>query len=165
MAESALSFVANMLRLEHRTRVTLLLLHGYKGIIAGALMLAFGSLPAAEQYIGLWVRPTLGFLGFFSGLILVGALTLRENSRVRLTGEIIGLTLMGVWDLCMAVGIMTSARLWGGDWQVYGFGEQIPYDQPRPYAPIIYLSLAAMVWFVHLRTVVEVVSNKKGCDQ
>lgn len=159
MDEPAFKFVAGMLRLEHRTRVTLLLMHGYKSIVVGVLMLAFGSLPLAEAQIGLWVRPFLGGLSFAAGLLLVGALTLREHSRVRLFGEILGLTLVGLWDLCMAVGIMVSARLWAGDWHFYGLGEAIPADQPRPYATVIYLALASMVWFVHLRTVVEAVAH------
>lgn len=137
---------------ERATRLSLLRLHALMGILVGTLIITTGAASKAEADFGLWVRPMLGGLALASGaVLLLGIRRLDTNYRL----ECLGLILMGLWDTLMAVVITGVMFTYRGPWVLPGahLVPSMPDAQPRPYAVVVYLALALMVWGVHLRAV------------
>lgn len=137
---------------ERETRMELLRAHAWKAMLVGILMSVTGTAIVFEEYIGIWTRPTLSFLAFVSGALLLYGLN-RPGGRVR--AEMASLIAVGLWDVLMAVAFVWTVVVHPADFQLVmpGSLEPLPSTQPRPYPIVVYLSLAYMVWGVHLRAV------------
>lgn len=138
---------------ERANRVGLLRIHSAIAILAGVQMLLFGSAANIEALVGLWSRTALGVLGVVGGVSLAVGLWRRARGLRRwLELEAFGLTLIALWDLFMAAG-MVAARIDAGDFGPRALWEPLPapgtYALPYPIA--VYAGLFAMVC-VHLST-------------
>lgn len=100
--EVATESLARRVIWEQGNRIGLLRCHATVGVLAGAQMLAFGSAATLEALAGVWVRSFLGVLGVIGGLILFWGL---HRSPRSITLEALGLTLLGLWDLVMTLGL------------------------------------------------------------
>lgn len=145
--------VARQAEWERANRVGLLWAHAGVGLLAGVQMLLFGTASNIEELVGLWTRAALGSLGVVGGLVL--ALGIRRRHRHRhywLECEAIGLVLIGLWDLCMALGMLV-ARIQAGGFKPRALWEPLPppgtYVLPYPVA--VYAGLFLLIC-VHLWT-------------
>lgn len=136
---------------ERQTRVALLRLHGWMGLAVGLLIYCCGTASLFESDFGLWTRPVMGTLAFASGAILLVGL---RRPRGKHGLEILGLALIGLWDFLMALAIVALVITYDQPWVFPTPGHpELPPDQPRVYAVVVYLVLSLMVWGVHLRAV------------
>lgn len=151
--EHAAETVAVRAEWERANRVGLLWIHALVGVWAGTQMLLFGSASNIEAMVGVWSRLALGTLGIVGGAVLIaGILRRTRRKRFWLELEAAGLSLIGLWDLCMALG-MSIARIQSGDFGIRPIFEPLPppgtYVLPYPIA--VYGGLTALV-AVHLWT-------------
>lgn len=132
---------------DQANRADLLWAHATLGIFAGVSILAFGLAANLELYVGAWTRGVVGWLGIVGGLTLAWALRCRTHTpRPHL--EAAGLTMLIVWDVCLAVGfawavvLVPPALTW--------WWESTPRESARPYPVWIYLAMLLMLR-IHLR--------------
>ena len=151
--EHAAEDVARRADWERSNRVGLLWVHAGVGVTAGVQMLAFGSSANIEELIGVWSRAALGALGIVGGVVLALGIQRRYRHRARwLELEAAGLILLGIWDLCMCVG-MAVARFQAGDFSPRGLFEHLPAPGTYvlPYPISVYAGLFGLIC-VHLWT-------------
>lgn len=154
--EAAADRLARRVLWEQGNRIGLLRVHGVVGVIAGSQMLAFGG-PSQLETIPL-ARLWLGITGLIGGLILMWGLHHKPRS---IPAEFVGLSLMGVWDLTMTLGL-AWARL-----HTTSFGLSWPWDLPPsaasgyvPAYPIaVYAGLFVLIC-IHLVTLRKFVKHK-----
>lgn len=138
---------------ERTTRRHLLTIHGWKGVVAGTLMSMLGTAAVLEATFGTWIRPTISSLAVAAGILLLFGLRRWSGTF----WEMVGLMMMGAWDLIMAAAFFTTFVIYVHDnglvirtpWDLRPF----PEGQPAAYAIAIYVSLAVMIWGVHLTAV------------
>lgn len=135
---------------EQGNRIGLLRVHAVVGVLAGAQMLAFGGPTQLEALFGPPVRIILGTIGLVGGAILFSGLETTPRSIYR---EALGLTVLGLWDLVMTLGL-AWARLhstsFGLNWP------SVPEPSPAtgyvaPYPIAVYGGLFALI-VIHLAT-------------
>ena len=160
MTDDALQYLAHRIKLEHRTRVSLLRVHGFKAVGIGLLVLAFGSNRTIEDTVGVWTRSALGASAFAAGVILLATTRDYRDDVTRMRSQLLAVRLLGAWDVAMAVGIVASLVLYDADWMLTWPWEHSPRLQPVPFPLAIYFSLAAMMLRVHSRAIVRVLREQ-----
>lgn len=148
--EGAAENLARRVIWEQGNRIGLLRVHVAVGILTGGQMLAFGSAATLEALFGPAIRIFLGVLGMTGGIILLIGLEKRPRSIVM---EALGLTLLGLWDLTMTVGLAWArihSTSFGLKWP------WVPLPPPEagfvtPYPATVYAGLGALIT-IHLWT-------------
>lgn len=154
--ESAAEALARRVTWEQGNRIGLLRVHAITGIVAGVQILAFGGPTQLEHMPG--ARFAQGMCGLIGGLLLWVSLHRRPRS---ITGEALGLLVLGLWDLTFVVGL-TYARL-----HSTAFGLGWPWDEPPPgasgYVPpypiAVYAGMFGLIC-IHLYTLRTFVKHK-----
>lgn len=124
-----------------QNRIGLLWIHVWLGVFAGAAMLVFGTAFNIEDTIGLWTRAALGITGIVGGGCLAIGLT-RQPSR-SIPHEVIGLVLLGLWDLAIAAGFIVIAI--ESPPQAAWPWEPLPQTTTRPYPIPVYLGILGLL--------------------
>lgn len=148
--EAAAEALAQRAHWESGNRIGLLRVHALTGLVSGIQVVCFGGATVIESAFGIWSRPILGFLAIAGGVVLMSGLLARPRS---IPAEALGLTLLGLWDLAMALGIL-YARVHSGDFAPRGLLEPLPKPPivyVAPYAISVYAGLTALI-VVHLYT-------------
>ncbi len=127
---------------DRAARVDLLHIHAGMKVAMGVLILLTGGLHLVESALGIWTRPVLGVWALVGGLVLAVSL-LRRNRRC-----LLGLVVIGVWDVAFAAAIVASLLVAGAEWS-WPWVHANPIT-PRPYVAVVYVGLAAMIWGVHI---------------
>ena len=127
---------------DRAVRVGLLHIHAGMKVALGVLILFTGGLHSLETALGIWTRPLLGGWALLGGLVLAASLA-RRNRRC-----LLGLLLIGVWDLAFTGAILVSLVVTGAAWS-WPWTHADPIT-PRPYVAVIYVGLALMIWGVHI---------------
>lgn len=93
---------------ERDNRIALLWVHAEVGLIAGFLMLTYGT---ASVFHGWWGEPAArlvtGIPPILGGLILAAGLYRRPRA---IPWEVVGLCIMALWDLGMSLGLAYALR-------------------------------------------------------
>lgn len=139
---------------ERHTRLSLLRIHAWMSAAVGVAMMCTGTAQIFEQQVGTWSRPALGSLALVAGMLLAYGIHGPNGRHFGL--EAAGLILVGLWDFAMAAGFIVSLFLYGSvvvrwPWDL----GPIDLGQPRPYGPVVYFGLMAMVSTVHLAAVLR----------
>lgn len=145
--ESIADRVARRVEYEQGNRRGLLWVHALMGMLAGLQMLAWGSAGTIEDVVGVWIRPVMALLGTVGGLCLAAGLMSRPRS---IPLEVCGLTLVGLWDLLMTIGLLT-ARVKQDNYEFIPLGEELPVGYIVAYPTTIYAGLFALI-VIHLLT-------------
>lgn len=132
---------------EQQNRWGLLWVHALMGLTAGVQMSLWGSASNIEGNLGTWVRPVLAGIGFFGGLSLAVGLSTRPRS---IPFEVVGLVLVGLWDLCMALGLFV-ARVRQDNFGRIPLGQPLEPGYVAAYPISVYGGLFALV-LIHLWT-------------
>lgn len=145
--EEAAEKVARRGEWETKNRIGLLRIHGLMGALGGTQILLYGGPSNIEDSVGVWTRVALGLLALTGGLTLLAGL-LRNPRSIAL--EALGLGLVGLWDLCMTLGLAWS-RIRQGQFAPSWLLDALDPAYVRPYPVTIYAGLFAMIC-VHLWT-------------
>lgn len=133
---------------DRAVRVGLLHIHAGMKVALGVLILFTGGLHSVETALGIWTRPLLGGWAVLGGLVLSVSLA-RRNRRC-----LLGLLLIGVWDLAFTGAILVSLVVTGAAWSWPWI--HTPIAAPRPYVAVVYIGLASMIWLVHIPAALRV---------
>lgn len=133
---------------DRAARVDLLHIHAGMKVSMGVLILFTGGLRSVETALGIWTRPLLGGWALLGGLVL-GVSLARRNRRC-----LLGLLLIGVWDLAFTGAILVSLVVTGAAWTWPWI--HTPIATPRPYVAVVYVGLASMIWLVHIPAALRV---------
>lgn len=132
---------------EQSNRRGLLWVHGIVAAVVGLQILLFGGPGNIERAVGIWTRPALGVCALVGGLLLMSGLLARPRSIRR---EVLGLAGVGVWDLCMTIGLI-GARVDAGSFAPRPLLEHQPPGYVVPYAIAVYGGMLALI-VIHLLT-------------
>jgi hypothetical protein len=141
---------------ETGNRIGLLWVHAIVGLFSGPQMALWGSATIIESAVGIWTRPILASLAFGGGMFLALGLTHKPRS---IPLEVIGLTLIGTWDLFMTAGLV-FARWHQHDWSIIPLDETLPEGYASAYPQMVYAGLFALI-VVHLATLRSLKKNRK----
>lgn len=145
------------LQVERRRRHNALDIHALKAIFIGPLILIGGAPGNIEARLGIWVRPGLAYLALLAGFFLFVGPRLYRDPHVKGKLEALGLVMVGLWDLFFVVALIWTIGQWEQPWVLCWPWElkDIPTTQPRLFAPVIFLALLVMTWWLHLRAVLD----------
>ena len=142
---------------EQGNRLGLLWIHGLVGLFAGLQMLAWGSATTIEAVVGPWSRLLMATLGTLGGVLLLVGLTRKPRS---IPLEAAGLTVVGLWDLLMTLGLM-YARISQHSFALRPLTEPLPNGYVAAYPVTVYLGMLALI-VVHLWTLRRLRAHQTG---
>lgn len=154
------TWITARITLEHQTRVQLLRVHGWTGVIVGALVLLAGGNRTIEQIVGLWTRTGLGVSAILAGGLLVFATRDYTESVRRLKFQRLSTRTLALWDAAMSVGILASIVLYEGPWEYVLPWEPLPVAQPVLFPLAIYVGRGAFALLLHSRAITRVLREK-----
>lgn len=132
---------------EQANRLGLLRVHAIVGILGGIQILLYGGPSNLEESLGVWTRPALGVLAVVGGTILALGLARRPRD---IGLEAVGLSLVGLWDLAMTLGLAWT-RIEQGEYAPIPLTQALDPTYVRPYPVTVYAGLFALIC-IHLWT-------------